>query len=108
MNDRIYFTDIAEELVAQTFTLARAFHQTGDVDEGQLGWNSLGRFGYPGDFLEPLIRDRHLADIRFDRAKRIVRSLRSLRLGQCIEQGGLADIRQADDPAAETHQKLRI
>ena len=44
-----------------------------------------------------------LADIGLDRAERIVRSLRGLRLGQCIEQGRLADIGQADDPAAETH-----
>ena len=53
--------------------------------------------------VEPLVGHRDLADIGLDRAERIVRRLRGLRLGQCVEQGRLADVRQADDPAAETH-----
>jgi len=42
------------------------------------------------------------ADVRLDRAERVV--FRSdARLGQRIEQGGLADVRQADDAAFEAH-----
>jgi hypothetical protein len=33
VDDRIDFADIAEELVAQPFALARAAHEAGNVDE---------------------------------------------------------------------------
>ena len=108
MDHRIDLADIAEELVAQTFALARALHQTGDIDEAELGRDHLGRAGDRGDPVETRIGDGDLTDIGLDRAEGIVRGLRGLRLGQCIEKGGLADIGQADDPATETHRKLQI
>ena len=53
--------------------------------------------------VEPRIRHSDLADIRLDRAEGIVRRLRCRRLRQRIEERRLADIRQADDAAFETH-----
>ncbi len=103
MDDSVHFANVAEELVAQAFAFARAFDETGNVDESELGFDDLLRTGNLCQLLQARIGHGHLADIRLDRAERIIRSLRGLRLGQCIEQGGLADIGQADDPATETH-----
>ena len=33
LHDGVHFADVAEELVAESFARARAFHQSGDVDE---------------------------------------------------------------------------
>src|SRR6266550_1730657 len=44
-----------------------------------------------------------LAEVRLDGAERIILRLRGRGLGQRVEQGGLADVRQPDDPAAESH-----
>ena len=103
VDDCIDLADVAEELVAEPFALARPFHKAGDVDKAQLGFDDLGALGDCGDLLETLVGDGDLADIGLDRAEGIVRRLRRLRLGERIEQGGLADVRQADDPATETH-----
>jgi hypothetical protein len=59
------------------------------------------------ELVEPGIRHRDVADVRLDRAEGIIRRLRRLRLGQRVEQGGLADIGQPDDTAFETHESLR-
>ena len=107
VDNGIDLADVAEELVAEPFALARAFHQPGNVDELELRRHDLGRLGDSGDLVEARIGHLHAADVRLDRAERIVRRLRGLRLGQGVEQRRLADVRQADDPAAETHELLR-
>ena len=106
MDDGVDLADVAEELVAEAFALAGALHQTGDVDEGELGRDDLGRTGDGGELVEPRIGDRDLADIGLDRAEWIIGRLRRLGLGQRVEQGRLADVGQADDTAFETHDAL--
>ena len=49
-----------------------------------------------GELVEPRVDDRHDADVRLDRAERIVRALRAGR-GQRVEDRRLADVRQTDD-----------
>ena len=71
--------------------------------ELDLGLDDLGRAGDPGDLLQPLVRNRDAADVRLDRAEGIVGRLCSGSLGQRVEEGGLADVRQAHDAAFETH-----
>ena len=56
-----------------------------------------------GQLLHARIRHGHFAGVRLDGAERIVGRLRRRRLGQRVEEGGLADIRQADDTAFEAH-----
>src|SRR5262249_43779770 len=46
---------------------------------------------------------RHIAHIGLDGAEGIIGRLRRRRLGERIEEGGLADIGQADNSAFETH-----
>ena len=55
MDDGVHFADVGEELVAEAFALRRALHQAGDVDEGQLGRDDLGRAGDGGEFVEARI-----------------------------------------------------
>ena len=59
-----------------------------------------------GDLLQARIGHRDPADIGLDRAERIIGRLRRRRLGQRVEQGGLADIRQPDDPATKAHFQI--
>jgi len=103
MDDCIHLADVAEELVAEAFALRRALHQPSDIDERQLGWDDLGRAGDGRQPVEPRIGNRDLADVRLDRAEGIVGRLRRLRLGQRVEEGRLADVRQADDTAFKAH-----
>ena len=108
MDDRVDFADVAQELVAQAFALARTAHETRDIDEAQLGRDDLGAAGNRRQLIKPRIRYADLADIGLDRTERIIRRLRRLRFGQRIEQGALADIGQADDTATKTHVLLRL
>src|SRR5690606_1381383 len=94
--------DVGQELVAQALTLGGAGDQAGNVDElhggGQhaLGLDDL-RQG-----IQARIRHRHDAAVGLDGAEREV--LRGdAGLGQGVEQGGLADVRQANDAAIESH-----
>jgi len=103
MDDRIHFADIAEELVTKPFALARAFDQSRNVDKAELGCDHLGAFGNGGNFVQTLVGHRDLAHIGLDRAEGIIGGLRGLRFSERVEQGGLADVGQADNPEAKTH-----
>ena len=80
MDDGVGFADIGQELVAQALALRRAAHQTGNVDEFQLGGNKLARFGHLRQFFQPMIGNGHPAHIGFDGAERIVGRLCRRRL----------------------------
>jgi hypothetical protein len=103
MHDGIDFADIGEELVAEAFTLRGAAHEAGDVDEGDAGRDDFLGAGDRGQLLHARIGHGDFAGVRLDGAERIVRRLRLRRLGQRVEEGGLADIRQTDDTAFEAH-----
>ena len=103
MDDRVDLADVGEELVAQALALGRAADQPGDVDELDLGLDLLRRFGDLPDPVEARVGHRDAADIGLDRAEGIICRLRRGGLGQGIEKRRFADVRQADDAAAETH-----
>ena len=103
MDDGIDLADVAEKLVAEPFAGRGAAHQAGNVDELELGLDDRLGAGNAGDLLQARIGHGDAADIRLDRAEGIIGRLRGRRLGQRIEQGGLADIRQPDNPATKTH-----
>ena len=106
MDDGIDFADIGEELVAESFTLGGTAHQAGNVDKTQLGFDNLGAATNFGDYMQARIGHCHRAHIGLDGAKGIVGRLRCLRLGQRVEEGGLAHIGQPDNTAFETHKIL--
>src|SRR5690606_38349816 len=101
--DRIDLADVGEELVAQPFATGGAGDQPGDVDELHRGRDDLLRVDDPGERVQPRIRHRHDADIGLDGAEGEV-GRGDARLGQRIEEGRLADVRQADDAALDAHQ----
>src|SRR5579872_6578116 len=104
MGDGVAFADIGEELIAQPLALGRAPHEAGNVDEGQASGDDF--FG-AGDFSkrgETRVRHGDVADIRLDRAERVIRRLRRRGLGERVKKRRLADIRQSDDTAFETHE----
>ncbi|MCY1234354.1 hypothetical protein D9M72_469350 [compost metagenome] len=103
MHDGIHFADIGEELVAEAFALRCAAHQAGDVDERDARRDDFLRLGDVGQLAHARIGNRDFAGVRLDRAERIVGSLSRRRLGECVEEGGLADVRQPDNTAFEAH-----
>ena len=102
VRDGVALADVGEELVAEAFALARAGDETGDVDEfHDRGHDALGL----DDFRQGRkARIRHFDDarVRFDRAEGIV-FRGDARLRECIENGRLADVGQADDATLQTH-----
>ena len=82
--------------------LRGAGHQAGDVDELDDGRRDALRLDDFGQLLQARIGHLDDADVRLDGAERIVLG-RDAGLGQGVEEGGLADVGQADDAAFETH-----
>ena len=103
MDDGVDLADIGEELVAQPLALGRAAHKSGDIDELQRGRHDFRGLADCGEHIQPFVGDRDASDIRFDRAERIVRRLRRGGGSQRVEQSGLADVRQPNNTAIETH-----
>ena len=97
MHDGVALADVAQELVAQAGTLAGTLHQTGDVHELHDGGGLF--IGLPDlcQLVQTFVRHGHDAAVGLDGAERIVGRLRVLGGGDGVEQGGLADVRQADD-----------
>ena len=108
MHDGVHLADGGEELVAEPLAFGGAAHQAGDVHEGDAGRDDLFRLRQRAELFQARIRHRDLADIRLDGAERIIRRLRRRRLRERIKERRLADIRQADDAAFESHEIVRV
>ena len=103
VGDGIDLADVAEELVAEALALGGAAHEAGDVDEGEPRRDLGGRARDVAQLVEPRIGHADVADVGLDGAEGIVGGLRRRRLRQRVEEGGLADVRQAHDAAFEAH-----
>ena len=100
--DRIGLADVGEELVAQTLPLGRTAHDAGDVDEGdRRGDEPLGAEEVR-EHLQARVRQGDDAKVRLDRGERVVRG-QYLVAGEGVEEGRLADVREADDSDGERH-----
>jgi hypothetical protein len=108
VGDGVAFADVGQKLVAKTLALGGAAHQTGDVDKSQAGRDDFLGAGDFGQDFQARVGHGDVADIGLDGAERIVRRLRRRRLRQSVEKRRLADIRQADDAAFETHLSARV
>ena len=97
VNDRIHLTDVGQELVSQSFTLARTFHKPSDVDKFHPSGNDFRTTAEIAEQLQPGIRHSHRADIGLDRAEREIGCL-GLSVGdQGVEKSGFAHVGQSDD-----------
>ena len=103
--DRVGFANVGEELVAQAFAFRSALDDSCDVDEGDGGRHDLLRMHELGEHRQTVIRQRHNAGVRFDGGERIV-FRQHVVAGQCVEHGGLADVRQSDDSDSKRHGSL--
>ncbi len=103
MGDGVAFADIGEELIAEPLTLRGAAHEAGNIHECEARRYDFLRARDFGELFDARIGHRDVADIRLDGAERVIGRLRRRGLRQRIEKGRLADVRQADDAAFETH-----
>lgn len=100
--DRVRLADVREELVAQALTLGSAAHDARDVDEVDRRREDLLGAEDLRELAEAGVGDADHAHVRLDRGERVV-GRQHVVLGQGVEQGRLADIRQADDSDRERH-----
>ena len=96
VNDGVRATDVLQKLVAQARALAGALDKARDVHEFDDRGGLLFGVVHLGELVQPLVGHGHHADVRLDGAERIVGALRAC-VGDGVEQGGLADVRQPDD-----------
>ncbi len=105
LRDRIRLSDVGEELVAEPLALRGALHDARDVDEAhRRGQDALTAEDLRED-AEALVGQVHDAHVRLDRGERVVRREHRV-LGERVEEGGLADVGQADDADGESHGGL--
>ena len=100
--DRISLTDVGKELVAQAFAFGGALDDACNVDKGDGGGHDLLGVDELGKHGKTLVRQRHDAGVRLDGGERVV-FRKHVVAGQCIEHGGLADVRQSDDSDSKRH-----
>jgi hypothetical protein len=97
LHDRVHFADVTEELVAQPFACAGPGDEARDVHKLDRRGHELLGAGKLRQHLQPRIGNDHHADIRVDRAKRIIGRLRLSGSRNSIEQGRFTDVGKTDD-----------
>ena len=101
--DRVGLADVGQELVAQPLPLGGAADDAGDVDEADtVAGTTLRRLEQLGELVQPRVGHADHADVGLDRRERVVRRQHVV-LGQRVEQGRLADVRQSDDSDGQAH-----
>ena len=105
LSDGVCLPDVVEKLVSQTFAARRPLDQAGDVNELDHRRYHPGGAHDPRDLVETLVGDVGDADVGFDRGERVVLGC-DLPGGEGVEQGGLADVGESDDGAADAHGYL--
>ena len=98
VQDGVGLADVGQELVAETFTLAGALHQAGDVDYVDRGRDGAFRHAELRQGLQPLVGHVGGAEVRLDGAEGEIGAL-GLSGAYTIEEGGFTDVRQSDDTA---------
>ena len=98
--DGIRLADVCQELVAQALALGGALHKAGDVHELHRGGHDAARMHDVGELLKTAVRHVDNAHVGLDRGKGVVGREAAL-LGEGREQGGLANVGQANDADGE-------
>ena len=102
MNDGIGLANIGKKLIAQSLAFTGTCHQACDVNKLHRRRKDPLRAHNAGQLGEPRVGNLDDAHIRLNGAEGIILG-GNARLGQRIEQGGFAHIRQADDAALKCH-----
>jgi len=80
------FTHVGEKLVAESLALGGAAHEAGDIDEVEPRRFDPGGSGELCQHVETRIGHHHFADVRLDRAERVIRRLHRRGRRQGIEE----------------------
>ena len=91
VQDRIDIAQVAEELISQPFALRRPADQPGDIDQLKNGRDDFLGLDVLIDGREPRIGNRDSADVRLDRAERIVLA-GNPRCGERIKERTFSDV----------------
>ena len=91
MYDGIGLTNVAEELVAESFALACALHESCNIDDFARCRHDASRVYYLGELCEPPVGHGDDAHVRLYGAKRKVGCLR-LGVGETVEESGLSTL----------------
>ena len=105
MSDGIGLTNVRQELVTQPLALRRAGHESGDIDELHGRRQDLLRLDDVGKYLQTKIRHGNDADVRLDRAERVVLG-GDLSCRQRVKQCRFANVGQADDATGNSHHSV--
>ena len=105
MKDRVGLPDVREKLIAESLTFTCAADESRDVDDSQIRENGLFALRHVREARETLVDDGNDADVRLDRAERIIRALRACR-SQRVENGRLPDVGQPNDSCTQTHELI--
>ena len=101
LDDCVHFANVAQKLIAQAFTGACAFDQTGNIDKLDRGRNDFLGAREFGKHLKTLIRHRDHAKIRINRAERIIRGWRFAGPSDRVKESRFADIWQPNDSSTQ-------
>ena len=97
LHDGVDLADGGEKLVAQAFTFAGAGDESGDINKFDRGRHDDIGFRDGLQDVRALIGYDHDADIRVDRAERVIRGLGLAGTGEGVEKGGFTHIGESDD-----------
>ena len=92
LHDGVHFTDIRQELVAQSGSFRGALDQAGNVHEFNERGDDFFRAGHVGKHLQAGVRHRDHAHVRINGAEGIIGRLGLAGSGDRVEEGGLADV----------------
>ena len=101
LDNRVYFADVMEKLVAESFARARAFDQTGDIHKLDRSRHNFFRARHLAEFFQPRIGHANYANVGIDCAKGIIFRWRVVRPRNRIEQRRFADVRKSNNSSAE-------
>ena len=102
VDDGVALADVGQELVAQSFALAGALHQSGNVHNVTDGGHNASGVYQLGQFGQTLVGNAHLAHLGVDGAEGEIGSLR-LCAAQTVKKGGLAYVGQSYDSSFQCH-----
>ena len=103
LHDCIDFANVAEKLIAESFSLACALHQARDIDEFDSSRNDLLGFRERGELFQTFVGHADDAEVWFDGAEGKICGMSLPGASDGIEESGLANVGQSDDSGFE-HQ----
>lgn len=96
VNDGVALADVAQELVAESFTFAGALHQSGNVDDVAHGRYDTPRVNQLGELRQSFVGYGHLSHLGVDCTEREVCRL-CLCAAQAVEKSGFSYVGKAHD-----------